>query len=204
MRPSGVRAVAGTLLAAALLAITLVDGPASAGDLTNAARPVTTPASLLTRLEPLWRAVASGDLALASPLFFPRAPYVTMKTGEIPAPASDYAHRLWALYQLDLATYHRALATGPAPRLVGVRAVASDVTWIPPGDCENRFGYWHLGEVRLEFRRQRALWSVGVFSLISWAGHWYVVHLGPNPRPAPVGTLDHLVRGPGVAGAGGC
>ncbi len=199
MRRSVPLVLAGTLLAAALLS-----GPASAGAATNTARPVTTPTALLARLEPLWRAVTSGDLSLASPLFFPRVPYVSMKTGEIPAPASDYAHRLWALFQLDLATYHRALAHGAAPRLVAVRAVAADVAWIPPGTCENRVGYWHLGEVRLEFRRQRALWSVGVFSLISWAGRWYVVHLGPNPRPAPVGTLDHLVRGPGVAGAGGC
>lgn len=191
-------------VAALAVALILTATPAAATPVRNGARPVTTPASLRTRLDPLWRAITTGDLAIADPLFFPRGPYVAMKAHRIPDPSSDYAHRLWALYQLDLAAYHRALAGAPVARLVAVRGVAADVAWIPPGACENGIGYWHLANVRLEFRRGETLWSIGVFSLISWDGRWYVVHLGPNPRPSPVGTLDQLTRGLGSAGGGGC
>jgi hypothetical protein len=45
--------------------------------------------------------------------------------------------------------------------------------------------------------------SVAVASLISWRGVWYVVHLGPNPRPLNVGTVDDFRRGPGTPGPGG-
>jgi hypothetical protein len=45
--------------------------------------------------------------------------------------------------------------------------------------------------------------SFGVASLISWRGLWYVVHLGPNPRPSDVGTVDQPAIGPGSPGPGG-
>ena len=41
--------------------------------------------------------------------------------------------------------------------------------------------------------------------MISWRGEWYVVHLGPNPRPTNTGTVDMPALGPGTPGsAGGC
>ncbi len=135
-------------------------------------------------------------------MFFPRAAYLSMKTGQIPAPSADYAHRLIALYDRDLAAYHR-WARGA--RLLRVEATASSAAWIAPGTCENRIGYWHLPGVRLVVAREHRVASVGVFSLISWAGRYYVVHLGPNPRPVNVGTLDAPQLGPGRPGPpGGC
>ena len=52
------------------------------------------------------------------------------------------------------------------------------------------------------YRQVKAIWnpaedyqveghdaSIGVFSLISWRGEWYVVHLGPSIRPAMEGIV---------------
>ena len=72
----------------------------------------------------------------------------------------------------------RGLAT-----LVRVEADAHDAAWTEPRECENLIGYWHLPGVRLVYRHGSRVYSVEVDSLISWRGVWYVVHLGPNPRP---------------------
>ena len=81
----------------------------------------------------------------------------------------------------------------------------AQAAWIAPGSCENSIGYWHLPGVRLVYSSQHVVRSVAVASLISWHGVWYVVHLGPNPRPVNVGTVDAPGLGRGVAGpAGGC
>jgi hypothetical protein len=153
----------------------------------------------------LARAIATDNVAAASPLFFPEAAYLRLKTGVIAYPASDYQGRLVAFYRLDLAAYHRALYTGARTHYVTALANPADAAWITPGACENRFGYWHVGGVRLVFRRNGHVVSVAVNSLISWRGVWYVVHLGPNPRPRNVGTVDRLQAGPGRPGpAVGC
>lgn len=137
--------------------------------------------------------------------FFPQAAYVTMKSGLVPSPSSDWTHRLWALYQLDVSSTHQWLAAHGPVRYVGYRANLGAEARIAIGDCENHVGYWHLPGVRLEFRSARGPVSFLIASLISWNGQWFVVHLGPNPRPTNVGTLDGpllAVGGPGMAG--GC
>ena len=148
----------------------------------------------------LWRAISEDNRALAARVFFPEGPYLSMKTGVIPDPAADYRSRLVALYNLDVAKYHRWTS---GARLVRVNVDQGLATWIAPGACENRIGYWHLPGVRLVLARHHRLWSVGVFSLISWRGVYYVVHLGPNPRVANVGTLDDPRLGAGGPGPGG-
>jgi hypothetical protein len=150
----------------------------------------------------LWRAIVTDDQTLARRVFFPEGAYVTMKTGAIPNPTSDYRNRLLAFYDLDIAAYHRWASAG---RLMRVEVAPANAAWIRPGACENRVGYWHLPGVRLVVARNHRVVSVGVFSLISWRGTYYVVHLGPNPRPTNVGTLDAARVGPGSPGrAGGC
>ncbi len=163
-------------------------------------------ASLETTLSPLWSAIVSGSAPTGQSAFFPRSAYLQMKTGVLPDPASDYADRLIAFYNLDVAAYHAALGPGAAATtLVSVDADAGDATWIPPGSCENRIGYWHLPGVRLVYRQNGVIQSFAVASLISWRGVWYVVHLGPNPRPTDAGTVDQPSAGTGTPGpAGGC
>ncbi|MGH9021048.1 MAG: hypothetical protein ACRDV0_08545 [Acidimicrobiales bacterium] len=161
---------------------------------------VTLNAQMLT----LWRAITSDDVALARSVFFPETAYVKMKTGLLASPAGDFVDRLVGFYNLDLGAYHRLIAGGHA-RLVRVSDARADAAWIAPGACENLVGYWHLPGVRLVYTRAGATYSVAVFSLISWHGVWYVVHLGPNPRPSDVGTVDGFTHGPGTPGpAGGC
>jgi hypothetical protein len=162
--------------------------------------------SLGDRLEPLWRAIVTDSLHGALPLFFPERAYLRMKTGLLPDPAADYADRLIGFYRLDLVAYHAALgAKGASARLLGVKASPADASWIGPGACENLIGYWHLPGVRLVYEEHGVVRSFAVASLISWRGVWYVVHLGPNPRPVNVGTVDEPSLGAGTPGpAGGC
>jgi hypothetical protein len=163
-------------------------------------------ASLQTTLAPLWAAIVSGSASQALGVFFPESAYLQMKTGVLPDPSSDFTGRLIAFYDLDIAAYHQALGTGASgATLLSVNAAAADAAYIPPGACENRIGYWHLPGVRLVYRDNGTEQSFAVASLISWRGQWYVVHLGPNPRPENVGTVDQPSAGPGVVGPpGGC
>jgi hypothetical protein len=163
-------------------------------------------ASLRVSLEPLWHAIVTGATAQALPVFFPESAYLKMKQGLLPDPASDYIDRLIGFYKLDITAYHLALGgTAPSTRLIGVTATAADAAWIGPGDCENLIGYWHLPGVRFVYDDAGTVKSFAVASLISWRGVWYVVHLGPNPRPVDVGTVDQPSDGPGIPGPpGGC
>jgi hypothetical protein len=157
------------------------------------------------RMESLWRAILANDPARARSYFFPRTAYLRMKTGQIANPNADYANRLIALFDLDVTAYHQRLTSVGTPTDVHVTYNVRDAAWIAPGHCENLIGYWHLPGVRFVYRHGSRTWSVAVASLISWRGVWYVVHLGPNPRAANVGTLDDFRSGPGVPGPpGGC
>jgi hypothetical protein len=157
-------------------------------------------------MQTLWSAMIAGSEQQALPVFFPESAYLTMKAGQIPNPPGDYSGRLLAFYGLDLTAYHQLLSSGSgAPTLTGVDVAPADAAWIAPGQCENAVGYWHLPGVRLVYQQDGTVRSFAVASLISWRGVWYVVHLGPNPRPANVGTVDQAASGPGVPGpAGGC
>jgi hypothetical protein len=201
-------------LATGLVTVALVVGPfaTTGADPAVAASParaqsVEPPfgASLSARMATLFHDIADDSASQGQRLFFPESAYVAMKVGRIPDPASDYVQRLVAFFRLDVAAYHSAIfAHGPVTFL-GVNADAAYATWIRPGWCENSIGYWHVPGVRLVYRQGRQVRSVGVASLISWRGVWYVVHLGPNPRPLNVGTVDQPAAGRGVPGpAGGC
>jgi hypothetical protein len=162
--------------------------------------------ALRATLQPLWDAIVSGSQSEALPVFFPETAYVKMKTGLLPSPVSDYTDRLIAFYNLDLAAYHEALGPDPSSvQLLQVDGSPADAAWIEAGDCENLIGYWHLPGVRFVYRQGGAVKSFAVASLISWRGVWYVVHLGPNPRPENVGTVDQPAAGAGTPGPpGGC
>jgi hypothetical protein len=162
-------------------------------------------AALTARMASLFHDISLDSLASGEKLFFPEAAYVSMKTGRIPYPAADYAERLLAFFRLDLAAYHAAIFSHGPVTFLGVNANSADALWIHPGWCENSIGYWHEPGVRLVYLENHVVRSVAVASLISWHGVWFVVHLGPNPRPSNVGTVDAPALGRGVAGpAGGC
>ncbi len=150
----------------------------------------------------LWRGIVTGRPGPALTAFFPRPAYLRMKRGRIPDPASDYRSRLIADYGLDIAAAHRLLGASAAADTFVRVAVPPQSAWIPPGVCENGIGYWHVPGSRLIYRDPAGTASIGVSSLISWRGQWYVVHLAVN---GDAGTVDAPARGLGSFGVpGGC
>jgi hypothetical protein len=152
----------------------------------------------------LWAAIVTGQPGLARPGFFPVTAYQQVKA--IFDPAADWRTRLFGDFRLDVAAAHRYLGRGARrARLVRVIVPAAHSAWIVPGVCENAVGYWHVGGARLVYRQHGQERSIGIASLISWRGRWYVVHFGAVLRAGSAGVVDSPAAGPGVPGpAGGC
>ncbi len=152
----------------------------------------------------LWAAVVTGQARLAAQAFFPLAAYTQVKA--IADPAADWHSRLFGDFRLDVSAAHRFLGAGARhATLVRVTVPSAGAAWINPGVCYNAVGYWHVGGARLVYRQHGQLRSIGIASLISWRGRWYVVHFGAVLRAGTGGVVDAPATGPGVPGpAGGC
>jgi hypothetical protein len=152
----------------------------------------------------LWAAVVTGRAGLAAQAFFPLAAYTQVKA--IADPSADWHTRLFGEFRLDVAAAHHFLGRGARhDSLVRVVVPAAEAAWITPGVCSNAVGYWHVGGARLVYRAGGQQRSIGIASLISWRGRWYVVHFGAVLRAGPGGVVDAPATGPGVPGpAGGC
>jgi hypothetical protein len=152
----------------------------------------------------LWAAVVTGRASLAVQAFFPLAAYTQVKA--IADPAADWHSRLFGDFRLDVAAAHHFLGRGARhDALIRVIVPAAGAAWINPGVCFNAVGYWHVGGARLVYRHGGQLRSIGIASLISWRGRWYVVHFGAVLRAGAGGVVDAPATGPGVPGpAGGC
>ena len=152
----------------------------------------------------LWAAVVTGHARLAAQAFFPVAAYTQIKA--IFDAAADWHNRLFGDFRLDVAAAHQYL--GPGARhatLVRVIVPSAEAAWITPGVCANSGGYWHVGGARLVYREHGQVRSIGIASLISWRGRWYVVHFGAVLRASASGVVDAPATGPGVPGPpGGC
>lgn len=188
----------------ALLAAVLTATPALAGDPGRLPQtpvlPSTTSAAFRVRMAALWRGIVSDSPRVAAAAFFPLSAYEQAKA--VADPAADYRARLLGAFAADVAAAHR-LVVAPRGRATFVRvAVPHEWAWIPPGACVNRVGYWHAPGSRLVYRQGGGLRSFGVYSLISWRGQWYVVHLGVWNEP---GTIVEPAAGVGPFGPpGGC
>jgi hypothetical protein len=152
------------------------------------------------RMAALWRGILTDSLVAAMPAFFPRTAY--LKAKQIADPSADYQNRLLAAFKADIHAAHALLgAQARSTTLLGV-SVPKEWAWIPPGSCFNRIGYWHAPGARLVYRVRGQVRSFGVYSLISWRGEWYVIHLAAFDEP---GTVDAPSLGAGAYGpAGGC
>jgi hypothetical protein len=149
----------------------------------------------------LWLAVTTGNSRDALPAFFPEGAYAQVKA--IAYPKADWSGRLWVDFTLDVDAAH-ALVGSHATLLRVEMAPSYEAAWVPAGYCYNAAGYWHINGARLVYLKNGQERSIGVASLISWRGVWYVVHFGGVVRPA-VGMVDDPQPGPGVPGpAGGC
>jgi hypothetical protein len=152
----------------------------------------------------LWTAVVTGQPDTAAPAFFPLSAYKQVKA--IADPAADWNTRLFGDFRLDVGAAHHLLGAGAASaRLVRVIVPSAQAAWIDPGVCENSVGYWHVAGARLVYQQDGQLRSIGIASLISWRGQWYVVHFGAVLRSGTYGIVDQPAAGPGVPGPpGGC
>lgn len=149
----------------------------------------------------LWLAVTTGKASYARQAFFPEGAYAQVKA--IAYPQSDWTNRLYLDFELDVTAAHGVV--GSHAKLLRVDMAPSyEAAWVPPGYCYNSVGYWHINGGRLVYEKDGQERSIGIASLISWRGVWYVVHFGAVIRPA-VGIVDDPTVGPGVTGpAGGC
>jgi hypothetical protein len=150
----------------------------------------------------LWLAVTTGNSHLALPAFFPVGAYQQVKA--IPYPTADWDDRLWYDFSLDVGAAHDLVNDRDA-RLVRVIVPASEAEWVYPGACYNTDGYWHVGGARVVYDEHGQERSLGIASLISWRGVWYVIHFGAVLRSVVTGIVDQPTVGPGIPGpAGGC
>ena len=168
------------------------------------ALPTTASVAFQNAMADLWLAVTTGQAGFGLPAFFPLAAYQRLK--DLYEPTEDWHGRLWADFSLDVAAAHRLLREdGGQAQFVRVIVPAAYAAWVSPGACANYIGYWHVPGARLVYRQHGQERSIGIASLISWRGDWYVVHFGAVLREAAVGLVDDPEAGPGVPGPpGGC
>lgn len=166
--------------------------------------PSTTSPQFHAEMNALWDGIVTGSVPTAMRSFFPRSAYLQVKA--ISNPSADYANRLVAHFALDVAAAHALLGPQAAgAKLLRVTTVPGYATWIVPGYCYNRIGYWHLPGSRIVYEEGGQVRSIGIMSLISWRGVWYVVHLGGVSRTSDTGLVDSPSIGPGTPGPpGGC
>jgi hypothetical protein len=144
----------------------------------------------------LWRAIRDGRVRPGLPALSPELAYVQVKT--IGDPESDYGDRLIVDYALDIGAAHALLGTrGRSARMIGVDVPQGYARWVPPGACYNRVGYYEVPNSRLVYRIDGDVRSLGIASMISWRGVWYVVHLGAVVRATAAGVVDDPHEGVG-------
>jgi hypothetical protein len=122
------------------------------------------------------------------PFFFPLSAYRQVKA--VTDPQSDWQNRLVADYELDIRAAHDLLGADTAnAEFVGVSVPSPRAVWVLPGQEFNKGPYYRVYGTRLVYRVAGRTRSLGIFSLISWRGEWYVVHLGPPTRPTRGGIV---------------
>lgn len=163
--------------------------------------PGTKTAAFGNAMHDLWLAATTGKPGFALPAFFPVTAYEQVKA--IADPESDWRHRLWHDFTLDVGAVHTLL--GRKATLVRVIVPTGYAAWVEPGACYNSIGYWHVPGARVVYRQNGQERSFGIASLISWRGVWYVVHFGAVLRSADSGVVDDPAAGTGTPGPpGGC
>ncbi len=124
----------------------------------------------------LWQAVVADDATPAMTFFFPLSAYRQVK--DVKDPTADWQNRLVAAFGRDIHRLHGQLGSGSVT-FVGLDVPSGQATWVQPGQEHNKIGYWRVYGSSLRYTVGGAARSMPIYSLISWRGTWYVVHLGP-------------------------
>ena len=162
------------------------------------AMPSATSPQFLTNMQALWSGITKNSAVLAQPAFFPEGAYLQVKT--LPADAVDYQERLVGQYALDIGAAHSLLGSdAPTATFVSVIIPSGNVHWVTPNSCQNQIGYYEVGNARLVYNAGGATQSIGIASMISWRGQWYVVHFGAYNRTTDVGMVLDPEEGDGTS-----
>ena len=139
-------------------------------------------------VQDLWQAIVTDNPTTALPFFFPETAYLQVKA--IANPSADYQNRLINWYRLDIDAAHALLgAQAASATFVRVTVPIAQAVWIVPGVEFNKGSYYRVYGTRLYYQVGGTTKSIGVYSLISWRGEWYVVHLGPSTRSTNRGIV---------------
>jgi hypothetical protein len=164
--------------------------------------PSGTTAQFHSLMATLWSGIVDDSVARALPAFFPKRAYEQLKA--IPDAGSDWTGRLVRDFGLDITAAHSLLGRGAvSDRLVSVNVTASYSHWIRPGVCYNSIGYYEMPNARVVYSQAGQIHSLGIASMISWRGVWYVVHFGSILRPSIGGVVDDPATGPGTSAYSG-
>jgi len=143
-------------------------------------------------VQDLWQAIVTDNPTAALPFFFPETAYLQVKA--ISGASADYQNRLIDWYRLDIEAVHAHLGSdASAAKFVRVTVPTSRAVWIVPGVEFNKGSYYRVYGTRLYYEVGGRTRSIGIFSLISWRGEWYVVHLGPSTRSTNRGIIYNAI-----------
>lgn len=166
-------------------------------------RPTSNSSALRVSMENLFNGISQDSISLALSSFFTLDSYLSVKS--LKDDAYDYAARLVFEFTLDVEAAHSYIASQGSATYTGFYIPKNSVHYVPPGECYNRLGYWMVPDARILYSVNGKTYSIGIASLISWRGTWYVVHLGAINRNNEVGIVDAPASGVGAPGpTGGC
>jgi len=135
-------------------------------------------AAFLAGSRALWQAIVADDPAPAMPFFFPLSAYRQVK--DVKDPTADWHNRLVTAFGRDIHRLHQQLGSDATQaRLVGLDVPTDRATWVDPGQEHNKLGYWRVYGSLMRYEVAGTMRSMAIYSLISWRGEWYVVHVGP-------------------------
>jgi hypothetical protein len=139
-------------------------------------RPPSQSPALGARAAALWDAIVKDDPQLAMPFFFPVTAYEQTKA--VVKPAADWRWRLVKNYERDVHALHESLRRDLGRATFdGIDVPGERARWVDPGEEGNKTGYWRVYGAQLRYRVGDRTKTIGLSSLISWRGEWYVVHL---------------------------
>ncbi len=139
-------------------------------------RPGTASAPFTAGVQAMWQGIVDDDPAAAMPFFFPLSAYRQAKAEH--DPTQDWNTRLVGAYTRDIHALHNQLgANTNQATLVGLTVPDRAAIWVNPGQEYNKLGYWRVYGSTLRYSVGGRTLSMAIYSLISWRGEWYVVHV---------------------------
>lgn len=142
----------------------------------TAAKPEPAETLTLARANALFEAIVADDPKRAEVFFFPLDAYKQVKDSK--SPESDWRGRLLANFARDIHALHRSRPNLHNARFVGLEIPESTAKWVKPGEEYNKLPYFRVFDSQLTYDTEAgARHAILLKSLISWRGHYFVVHL---------------------------